>query len=554
MAEDAGRIQNPEDPPTPQANTSATRPSLARKIFRGRTIVPLILGIAAVGIYLGFLGTVPVRDAYVRASSLIRSSPLEDQRRPEPAAPPLSAFKDSSGGTLISPQTLLKLVGRTPGEPSRVLFSALERAGRAHREDGAGKAGHPDTQAQAPDTEGARPAEAVSGSEAVLESGRQAAPAVVPRGPRTEGSAEPPDDKSPRATSPEPASTPEPRSAPDHTDEEAAEPDGSSTTPRASATPPPIPGQKESGQPKALDEPAARPDNFQLPGSLVVSMPEYQGTQVRWGLLVILDNGAEMGVKSKAWTPHRMPFASDLVLKVAKSLTPGSKIAVRDFLCAKSSGSEGAAQKPCPSHKLYEASQAPFGGLSERLDRVKIGGINNPCAAAAFAVKADLPTAGGLVPRILVVTTGARKCVPRDAVKAITESGSKARPAMDVITMGNPKKTAKGYKDLAAKTGGTFIRIEKPADLHRAVTEYKKILSARMREKIEVRGDKAVFHVFPNEEVTLAPGSYTIVLPPVMGLQASHREIRKVKIESDHSSVLEVKIRKGRPSFKIGRK
>ncbi len=555
MAEDAGRIQNPEDPPIQMANKTGTPASLAGKVLRWRILVPLTLGIAAVATYSGLLSTTPLREVYVRASSLIRSSPLTAEEKPEPAGQPKSAFKSSSGGTLISSQPLLKLVGRTPGDPYRVLFSALEKAGPVNREEGAGKANHPDAQTKRPDVGGTPPAESASVPESLLEDAPQAAPSVVARGPRPEDSAEPEDDTAAPATTPQSSSTPETASQPDRGTRETAASDTSATPPKVGSTPPAIPGHREPGPPKtALEEPDTRPDKFQVPGSLVVNMPEYQGTQIRWGLLVILDNAQEMAVKSKTWTPNRMTVASDLVLKVAKSVTPGSKVAVRDFLCGKASGSEQVAQRPCPSHKLYDWSKAPFAGLSERLERVHVGGINNPCAAAAFAVKADLPGAGGLHPRIVVVTSGARKCSARDAVKAIKESGGKTRPAIDVITIGNVRKTAKSYKDLAARTGGVCIRVEKPTDLSRALAEYKKILGARTFEQIEVRGEKAVFNVPPNKEVTLPPGSYTVVLPPVMGLQASHREIRKVRIESDRNSVFEVKIRKGRPSVKIGRK
>ena len=154
------------------------------------------------------------------------------------------------------------------------------------------------------------------------------------------------------------------------------------------------------------------------------------------------------------------------------------------------------ATETLPVPQAMHWSKAPFEGLKNKLDNLSTLGTNNPCAAAAFRVR-DFTGVGGLVPRILVLTSGARKCVANEVFKSIKESGSKSHPVVDVVTIGNHRKTSKGYSILAAKTGGVFLRVEKPVDVNVALSRYQEILTARTLEKIEVRGRKTVLAIGP---------------------------------------------------------
>ncbi len=71
-------------------------------------------------------------------------------------------------------------------------------------------------------------------------------------------------------------------------------------------------------------------------------------------------------------------------------------------------------------------------------------------------------------------------------------------------------------------------------------------------EKIEIRSDKASLTTTPGQEITLVPGSYSVVLPVVAGIQPSKRRIEHVKISSGQTTEIEVK--RGRPIVKIGKK
>ena len=116
---------------------------------------------------------------------------------------------------------------------------------------------------------------------------------------------------------------------------------------------------------------------------------------------------------------------------------------------------------------------------------------------------------------------------------------------MDVVTIGNHRKTSKGYSILASKTGGVFLRVDKPVDVNVALSRYQKHPDCQDSEKIEVRGEKTVLAILPNEERPLPPGVYRITLPAIHGIPRERREIKDVvKIESGKNTAIEVRIRK----------
>jgi hypothetical protein len=306
----------------------------------------------------------------------------------------------------------------------------------------------------------------------------------------------------------------------------------------------------ENKQPAQGDR--SRPEQFQLPGSLVVRIHNYTGTTVKWGLMVILDDSDSMARHVKPWNPDRSDAAQGLVSKIAEGVTPGSRMAIRDFACGKSG--EDKKKGRCLSHTLYEWNDAPFKQLKDKLRESKPGGQTNPCAAAAFVAKQDLKGGHGLIPRILLVTSGAAKCDFREVLKALDRADSKDKPVVDVVALGLSKKRERGYSTVAKKSGGVFLRADSPAELDHIISRYEKILNAKAMEKVEVRGEKSVFTVNPGEELTLAPGSYTVALPLVAGIQASKRTIPNVKINSGEANVMEVRVKKGKLAVQAGKK
>ena len=69
-----------------------------------------------------------------------------------------------------------------------------------------------------------------------------------------------------------------------------------------------------------------------------------------------------------------------------------------------------------------------------------------------------------------------------------------------------------------------------------------------------MKGEKSVFHTALEEEITLPPGSYSIILPVVAGLSPSKRMISNIKIKSGEARALEIQVKKGQPVVKAAKK
>ncbi len=326
----------------------------------------------------------------------------------------------------------------------------------------------------------------------------------------------------------------------DSTEKKPKEPEAAAPPRRV---PPPIAARKPSAEPESQE----RAEQFQLPGSLIVNIPKYTGVMPKWGLMVILDDSAIMGRKGKNWNPSRLQTAMNLIGKLPSAIAPGSKIAVRDFLCTKSEGKKKAPAN-CLSNMRYDWAESPYNELTEKVKQTSPGGINNPCAAAIFSLKKDFTNIGGMIPRILVLTDGTPKCNHSDLFNALDEHG-KDKVSVDVIALGINKKRLNAYSSVSKKTNGFFFKVDKPSDIETAVKRYDKVLKTKLMEKIEIRGEKASLTTTPGQEITLVPGTYSVVLPLVAGIHPSKRRIEAVKISSRQTTEIEVK--NGRHTVKI---
>ena len=297
--------------------------------------------------------------------------------------------------------------------------------------------------------------------------------------------------------------------------------------PEAAVPPRKVPSPIAARKPSAEPENQERAEQFQLPGSLIVNIPKYAGVMPKWGLMVILDDSAIMGRKGKNWNPSRLQTAMNLIGKLPTAIAPGSKIAVRDFVCAKSEGKKKASVK-CLSNMRYDWAESPFKGLTEKVGQSSPGGINNPCAAAVFSLRKDFANIGGMTPRILVLTDGTPKCNHSDLFNALDEHG-KDKVSVDVIALGINKKRLNAYSSVTKKTNGFFFKVDKPSDIETAAKRYDKVLKTKLMEKVEVRGEKASLTTTPGQEITLVPGSYSVVLPAGGGDSSLKKEDRARK-------------------------
>ena len=295
-------------------------------------------------------------------------------------------------------------------------------------------------------------------------------------------------------------------------------------------------------------EEKTKAEQFQLPGSMTVRIHNYSGTLPKWGLVVIVDDSASMGHKTRAWTGGRIKAVQTALGKFPETMIPGSKVAVRDFQCKQNESGAKNKDSACLSRMVLDWTEAPFSGLPERLDNLSPTGKTNPCAAALYSLKKDFANQGNLTPRVLIITDAAGKCSAADVARIGEQMVGKERVQVDVIALGSGKKKNSGYSALAKKTNGIFQKVEGPGEMDQAMAKYAKALRNPIMEKVEIKGDKALFNVVPEEEIALTPGTYSVVLPAVAGINPGKRTIPSVKISSGEAVVIDVKVKKGRLS------
>ncbi|MFH1113015.1 MAG: hypothetical protein V1792_03755 [Pseudomonadota bacterium] len=506
-------------------------------------------------------------------------------KSPEADEKPVTALTGLPVKDLVSSSDLLTAVGNSPVDPSSVLFPSFDKPAADEPSDAA-KACPPDAlEAKSQENQPASGTTVTADSRDPSEKESEPSPEDVGEKPeivtRKPSEADPGEKEEERTVLPAAAADEAHRAESGTGSDE--EPDRSSAkNPRktdkgkdrhAEASvnnPPPIPrktgGKTKGGEQSktdgsdaaALQKPdleaseAANAERFQLPGALQVRIEGYEGSLPQWGIMVILDDSAFMAKNAKPWSPNPSRAAVTLVGKLPGIMPPGSKIAVRDFLCGKST--DKGRGRPCLSHMLYDWSGSPFKELKPSLERVDPQGSNNPCAAAAYVVKRDFSGIGRLSPRVLVVTNGSAKCAGGKLLKAIDGHGGNGKVVLDVIALRMLNKAARSYVKPVKKTGGAFLKVSGPDELDGTLARYKKVLHKRTVEQVEVRGEKSVYTVNPGEDITLAPGSYSIVLPLVAKLKPSKRTIPNVTIKSGETKILKVRIKQGKPQVRFAKK
>lgn len=472
-----------------------------------------------------------------------------------------TVFERDKPEELVSNRTLLESVGSSPVDPSRVLFAAFEKSVLPDNK-GSAKSCPPLVSAaekQTASTKSKDEADEPTQERADLSHDRaksDRSPRVVSRRPSEEpqekDSAKPDSDTGAVPTT-ESENPEEKQAAENESPSDSSKP---STSGRSRAS---IPEKRPTSSAAlrgsdVLQDAKEKTENYQLPGSLVVDVKNYKGTPVQWGLMVILDDSQSMGKKVKPWNPDRMTTALDFVKALPRILTPGSKLAVRDFYCSQGRSRSGRRGLRCLSRLLIEWSAPSSGHLSDKITKDDPKGSNNPCAAVAYTMKKDFPLGDGLSPRILVVTGGITRCAYQKVLHAKRSARGARKARVDVVAVGMTKRSRSGYAKLSKNTQGVFLALEKPADLKAALARYAKAFKVHKKEVMTVKGEEAEFKVGSGDEITLAPGSYTITLPPVKGLDPAKRRLSKpIEIKSGQNRKLVVAIRKGRPVVTVVR-
>lgn len=487
---------------------------------------------------------------------------------------PGAVFSSTDSTDLLSNMKVLGTVGRSPVDPSRVLFAAFEKSVVPEGPDGV-KACPPISElSPASDSETSTPVT----SEPQAQSTQVASlpPAAVVSKAQKEEPADPPqqDPKQSKGASGEEVPDRRLNEAAGKTEGDAPTQAGTATKASAPRNDPvkipkvttrehePETGRSEKNEPNGVSPQGAlsasesekRPEKYRLPGSLVINVEDYKGSLIKWGLMVILDDSRSMARNVKPWEPDRMNAAVDIVGKIPGILTPGSRLAVRDFYCGRQKGKKRSRVPLCLSHMLFSWGGPPFDGLQARLVAAAPGGRNNPCAAAAYALRKDFGGIGDVVPRLVIVSGGIGICNYRAVLHAVDQKGPRGRVRVDVVALGMSKRRERSYMALAKKSGGVFLRVEKPSEVRSVLAKYQEALKTPAMKKMQVIGEKSSFKVGNGEEITLAPGAYKIALPAMRGLPKDKLTIEGVKISSGENSILKVRIKQGRLLVKASKR
>lgn len=554
----------PTESPQKMEQDGATErgsPDRAAKSRIVKWIIPVVIVVLALFVLQG-VGLVPSIIPFGKLFSPVARlipglrSIAPDQQETAQGKPEISVFESGPRELLLSSNALLGNVGKSPADTYGVVLppsekSSLTTGAEEAKEPSTGETVVGEAETTKEDSSRATTEKPTSGESSPPSHGPQLVetPLVVTRQPSEDAATRQKPEKKARKKGH--SRVPEPDKS-----EGVASAEKTSPTLReglTETTGTDTPSEKQtaavSGADKKIQEleSAAKTQQYQLPGSLSVSIKNYKGSKIKWGLMVVLDDSGAMGLQTKPWDPNRIQSAISFVEKLSGIVTPGSKIAVRDFYCRTDARKQKAGAPPCLTHMLYSWADTPFKGLKDKLAEIKPTGQTNPCAAAAYSLKSDFSGIGDLTPRVVLLTSGARKCEYKGVLKPAERKSGGGKIAADVIGFGISAKRERGYSTLAGKTNGVFLKVDKPADIDSAVSRYQKTLHAPSRKDIEVKGEKSSFKIGAEEELTLAPGSYTIVLPSVPGLDPSHRTIKDVKISSGQNKVLTVAVKKGRP-------
>ncbi len=237
---------------------------------------------------------------------------------------------------------------------------------------------------------------------------------------------------------------------------------------------------------------------------MAVRIPDYSGTIAKWGLMVILDDSASMGRKNRVWNGSRLKAGQTAIEKLAEVAPSGSKLAVRDFQCKKGEAN-AKVKKALASAAWRSTGELPSPTAKEKLENLSPAKDKPVRCCAVYSLRKDFGSHGNLTPRMLIITDGAGKCAAADVTKIAEQAVGKDRVPIDVMAIGMGKKKNGGYSSLAKKTNGVFLKLEGPGEVEQALARYAKLLKNPIKEKVEVRGENAVFSAAPDEEITLTP-------------------------------------------------
>jgi hypothetical protein len=242
----------------------------------------------------------------------------------------------------------------------------------------------------------------------------------------------------------------------------------------------------------------------------------------------------------------------DFVRSLAASMEPGSEIAVRSFV-EEVPLRRHQAELPLRVSRLVSAwTNTPAArlefGVSDNLPE----GQNNLCSAIALSMNRDFFIRDDrMASRILLITDGKSHFSGKGIPNFVDcEQRGTGTAIIDVVALGSGDSSGKTDLEPVIQTCGTSLKIDKPEEVRQTVIQYSKVLARKTPAPLVVSGSDKKYTVLAGAKLSLPAGSYTVVLPDLPGLDATHSRIPNVTVKSGSTRVVDVKISDGRPIVK----
>jgi hypothetical protein len=261
--------------------------------------------------------------------------------------------------------------------------------------------------------------------------------------------------------------------------------------------------------------------------------------------MVIWDSSQTMAGQNEPWSPNCMAAERDAVADLVNGVPQGSKIAVRDFFDEVSGRKKGRELRLRVSRVLLDWSDARTKELGTSLNLISPGEGNNLCTAAVRSLRRDFQAVAPLSPRLVLITYGQKECSLNGIAQTIDGSKLKNRLRLDVIVVGMKPSVQEAYASLAKAIGGELLKVDQPTNLPSTPTEYMHALQTPEPELVQVAGEGANYRILLGEKAELVPGSSSITLHEIPGLDPWKRTVQDVKIGASDKMILDVRMQEG---------
>lgn len=167
-------------------------------------------------------------------------------------------------------------------------------------------------------------------------------------------------------------------------------------------------------------------------------------------------------------------------------------------------------------------------------------GQNNLCSAAARSARADFAGAPQRIRRIALITDDpARSCDVR-TVSNLVSSPVMSRVLLDVIAVGMALAGDEEYSRVIESKKGNFVRIAESDQTEGAAHRYVRFLQNTVPTMVDVVGKKEVHKTIAGASLDLSPGLYSVIFPPIQGLQPEKRIVEGLQIAAGTATTIDV--------------